>query len=33
MAPLNKRGGNGYALSRNLNPKLVPIASCTPSWA
>jgi DNA methylase/ParB-like nuclease domain len=30
MAPLNKRGGNGYALSRNLNPQLVPIASCSP---
>jgi hypothetical protein len=30
MALLNKRRGNGYALSRNLNPQLVSIASCMP---
>jgi hypothetical protein len=30
MKQPSRRHGNGYALSRDLNPKLVPIASCKP---
>jgi hypothetical protein len=28
--PLKKRGGNGYAVSRDLSSKLVSVASCEP---
>src|SRR5439155_4765435 len=30
MAPRSSPRGNGYALSRDLSPRLVPIASCKP---
>ena len=30
MPPRSSPRGNGYALSRDLTPRLVPIASCKP---